>query len=155
WCKRMAKSVTRGAAVGATVALVYLSSRFVDPFWGVPILCVVAGLISAGLFVRLYIREPPSLRRFRWLSADGVACAAGLVLGPTLALARLLGDGHLAVRVTIDSLIVVWAGLFVFVVWQWLAVQKYSRKPGDPDFEEDAEGNPVRHPEPDLGESRR
>jgi len=150
----MAKSVARGAAVGATVALVYLSSRFADPLWGVPILCVVAGLISAGLFVRLYVREPPSLERFRWLSAYGLACFAGLVPGVTMVAARLLDNGHLTFRVSIGSLILVWAGLFVFVVWQWLAVQKYSRKRSDPDFEEDAEGNPVRHPEPDVGQPR-
>jgi hypothetical protein len=150
----MGKLGPRGAAVGATVALVYLLARYVAPVWGVPILCVVAGLISAGLFVRLYVREPPSLERFRWLSAYGVACIAGLVPGVTMAGARLLGDGHLSVRISIGSLIVGWAGLFVFVVWHWLAVQKYSRKQSDPDFEEDAEGNPVRRPEPDVGEPR-
>src|SRR5262245_43625498 len=150
----MAKSVARGAAVGATVALFYLLARIVAPLWGVPILCVVAGLISAALFVRLYVREPPSLERFRWLSAYGLACAAGLVLGVTMVLARVLGDGHLSARFSMSSLILVWAGLFVFVVWQWLAVRKYSRKSTDPDFEEDAEGNPVRHPEPDVGEPR-
>src|SRR5262245_60027987 len=150
----MAKSGARGAAVGATVALVYLSSRFADPLWGVPIFCVVAGLISAALFVRLYVREPPSLERFRWLSVYGLACVAGLVPGVTMIAARQLGDGHLTLRISIGSLILGWAGLLIFVIWHWLAVQKYSRKPSDPDFEEDAEGNPVRHRETDVGEPR-
>jgi len=150
----MQASAKRGAAVGATVALVYLLAWNLAPAWGIPILCIILGLISAGLFVRLYVREPPSLQRFRWLSAYGLVCAAGLVLGLTMAMARLLGDGHLSARFSIDSWILVWAGLFVFVVWHWLAVRKYSRKPSDPDFEEDAEGNPVRHPEPDAPEPR-
>ena len=150
----MGKSIARGAAVGATVALIYLSSQFADPLWGVPILCIVAGLLSAGLFVRLYVREPPSLERFRWLSAYGLACAVGLVPGVTMVAGRLLGDGHLSARFSISSFILVWAGLFVFIVWQWLAVRKYTRKTTDPDFEEDADGNPVRHTGPDAGEPR-
>jgi hypothetical protein len=124
------------------------------PAWGIPILCVITGLISAGLFVRLYAHEPASLERFRWLSAYGLMCVAGLVLGVTMAMARVLGDGHLSARISLDSWVVVWAGLFIFVVWHWLAVRKYAHKPSDPDFADDAEGNPLRQPETDVGEPR-
>jgi uncharacterized membrane protein len=130
---------------------VYLLTRYLAPVWGVPIVCVAFGLISAGLFARLYVREPPSLERFRWLSAYGMACVAGLVLGMTIITARLIGesDARLRVRILMGSLVAVMVGLLVFAVWHALATQNYSRKPGNPDFEENAEGNPVQRQDRD------
>ena len=83
-----------------------------------------------------------------------MVCVVGLVLGIMMAIVRLLGasDARLAVRILMGSVTVVMAGMLVFVVWHRLAVQKYSNKQSHPEFAEDAEGNPVRHTEPDLGE---
>ena len=143
----MGRSTARGAIVGITIALVYLLSAWVMPEWGVSVLCVTAGLIAAGLFARLYLREPPSLDRFRWLSAYGLAAVSGVVLGTLYVLTRLPIWADLLTKlfVLLAAVLLLFVGLLVFVIWHWLAVQRYSAaKPPDPDFAEDAEGNPVR-----------
>src|SRR5262245_46973239 len=138
-----------GATVGLTVALILVDLNRKLDGWLIPALPVILGLVSAGFFVRLYYRAPPSLERFEWLSGYGAGCVAGLVLGISMAIARLLGgdDSRLTIRILMGSVTAVMAGMLVFVVWHRLAVQKYSNKPSHPDFAEDTEGNPVRHPE--------
>jgi hypothetical protein len=143
-----------GATVGLTVALIFLNLNQKLDGWALPALPVILGIISAGFFVRLYYREPPSLERFEWLSGYGAGCVVGLVLGLSMAIARLLADddARLRIRILMGSVTAVMVGMLVFVVWHRLAVQKYSHKSSHPDYAEDAEGNPVRHPEADLSE---
>jgi hypothetical protein len=148
----MHKSVARGAIVGATVALLFLLSTRVRSEWSVVALLAVIGLGAAGLFARLYVREPPSLERFRWLCTYGLASAAMLTLGALVAAHRLVAGNDPFTRLMILAVgaASILVGLFGFVVWHAIAVRNYATpRPGHPDFEEDALGNPVRREDPD------
>jgi hypothetical protein len=147
----MGKSTTRGAIVGATIALIYLGFVRAFPDWGIAIFCVTVGLIALALFVRLYLREPPSLERFRWLSAYGLAAVSALILAPVVAILKLPLQIDRIDRLMILSGVVgvLLVGMFVFTIWHAIAVRNYSpEKHGNPDFEEDVEGNPVRRNDP-------
>src|SRR5688500_3193511 len=110
------KSLAGGAIVGATIALVFILATRAQPEWGVPAMLGVVGLGAAALFARLYVREPPSLERFQWLTTYGFASVASLALGALAAAARLVtgfgpGGGLMFLAVGAGALLV---GMFGF-----------------------------------------
>src|SRR5215203_4084372 len=85
----MPRPLLRGAGVGATLALVLILTRLVSPTWGPLIVPVVGGLVLAALFVRTYVREAPSVDRFRRLSLYGMGAVAGPILGTVYGITQL------------------------------------------------------------------
>jgi hypothetical protein len=131
--------------------LLLIAAR-VSPRWGIAIVAIVLGLIGAGLFVSFYLRQPPSVERFRRLSACGFVSVGGLCLGSMVLVVRELPGTNWETRMwmLLGIAVVMMAGMAGFVIWHHLAVHNYERpRPGHPDFEEDAEGNPVRPNEPE------
>lgn len=149
----MPKGLWRQAGAGLAVALVYIFAMRVLPKGGAAGLCIVVGLVAAGVFVWIYVRRPPSLQRFRWLCASGLAAASALGLATVLLILQFpLGLNRLAQLYLLTALVcLILVGVFVFTVWHYLALRSYHQpKPPNPDFEEDAEGNPVRPRDPDT-----
>jgi hypothetical protein len=151
----MPTGVLSKAGAGIALALVFALSCWVFPGWGPVIIPVVGGLYFSALFVRVYVHEPPSLPRFRKLSFYAMGTVSGLILGTVAGISRLpLGLNFLQrAWIMLAASLTILAGLMAFSVWQVIAVYNYDRRrtPPNPDFEEDAEGNPVRPRDPDAG----
>src|SRR5262245_2340473 len=143
------------AGAGIALALLFALSFWGFPGWGSVIIPVVGGLYLAALFVRTYVHEPPSLSRFRRLSFSSMGAVSGLTIGTVAGISQLpLGLDCLQQGwIMLGAFLTILAGLMVFSVWQAIAVHNYGRRrhSPNPDFEEDAEGNPVRPRDPDAG----
>jgi len=134
------------AIAGAAIAIFYLLTKTL-PVDAVPVMFVVMGFVNAGQFVHHYVQNPPSLARLEKLKSSGQITVMVLAMGTGSLVSQFISRA-ISVPFYLVPIIYLSGGVIGYLAigrWHTIAVRDFSRRQSEHfDFEEDAEGNPIR-----------
>jgi predicted membrane channel-forming protein YqfA (hemolysin III family) len=144
---RTSRIVFGWASAIPAVALLFLNCGGIVPTWSWGLYAVALGMISALLALHLIVFEPPSAERFRKVGILCGSSAVTIAIGTVLLLFQFpigLSPEHqstLMIALLATGIVVYGVGN----IWYRIALRRYEQFPqSDPDFAEDADGNPER-----------